>query len=92
LAAQKTAYQNYVAIVLKLLNWPDADKNAKSIVILKQNRGRQLDQWTPDEATTWFTLPGVTGFWAVAFATPKAGWLVGTDGSILKSVSSERTV
>ena len=31
-AAQKTAYQNYVATVLKLLNWPDADKNAKSIV------------------------------------------------------------
>jgi hypothetical protein len=26
----------------------------------------------------------VTGFWAVAFATPKAGWLVGTDGRILK--------
>ena len=29
-------------------------------------------------------LPGVSGFWAVAFATPKAGWLVGTDGRILK--------
>jgi pyruvate/2-oxoglutarate dehydrogenase complex dihydrolipoamide dehydrogenase (E3) component len=23
-------------------------------------------------------------FWAVGFATPKAGWLVGTDGRILK--------
>src|SRR5262249_46502346 len=31
-AAQKTAYQNYVATVLKLLNWPDSDKNAKAIV------------------------------------------------------------
>ena len=31
-AAQKTAYQNYVATLLKLLNWPDADKNAKDIV------------------------------------------------------------
>src|SRR5262249_31502103 len=31
-AAQKTAYQNYLATVLKLLNWPDADKNAKDIV------------------------------------------------------------
>src|SRR6266513_3414207 len=40
--------------------------------------------WTPDEGNTWFTLPGVTGYWAVAFATPKAGWLVGTDGRILK--------
>jgi photosystem II stability/assembly factor-like uncharacterized protein len=40
--------------------------------------------WTPDEGNTWFTLPAVSGFWAVAFATPKAGWLVGTDGRILK--------
>ncbi|HST29911.1 MAG TPA: M13 family metallopeptidase [Chthoniobacterales bacterium] len=31
-AAQKTAYQNYVAAVLKLLNWPEPDKNAKDIV------------------------------------------------------------
>jgi putative endopeptidase len=31
-AAQKTAYQNYVATILQLLNWPDADKNAKDIV------------------------------------------------------------
>src|ERR1051326_5109739 len=31
-AAQRNAYQNYVATVLKLLNWPDADKNAKDIV------------------------------------------------------------
>jgi hypothetical protein len=29
-------------------------------------------------------IPGVSGFWAVAFATPKAGWLVGTNGRILK--------
>ena len=40
--------------------------------------------WTPDEGNTWFTLPGVGGYWAVAFASPKAGWLVGTDGRILK--------
>jgi putative endopeptidase len=31
-AAQKTAYQNYVTTILKLLNWPDPDKNAKNIV------------------------------------------------------------
>ncbi len=31
-AAQKTAYQNYVTTILKLLNWPDADKSAKDIV------------------------------------------------------------
>src|SRR5204863_7700627 len=31
-AAQKSAYQNYVTTILKLLNWPDADKNAKDII------------------------------------------------------------
>src|SRR5205085_85416 len=31
-AAQKTAYQNYVATVLRLLNWPDADARAKDII------------------------------------------------------------
>ena len=29
---QKTAYQNYVITILKLLNWPDAEKSAKDIV------------------------------------------------------------
>jgi len=27
--------------------------------------------WTPDAGNTWFALPGVTGFWAVAFVSPK---------------------
>jgi photosystem II stability/assembly factor-like uncharacterized protein len=40
--------------------------------------------WTPDEGDTWFALPGVTGFWGVAFGSPKTGWLVGTDGRILR--------
>ena len=31
-AAQKTAYQDYIAKVLKLLNWPDAEKSAKEII------------------------------------------------------------
>ena len=31
-AAQKTAYQNYVATILRLLNWPEPNKNAKDIV------------------------------------------------------------
>jgi photosystem II stability/assembly factor-like uncharacterized protein len=51
-------------------------------VVVTANAGGAA--WTPDEGTTWFTLPGVTGYWAVAFASPKAGWLVGTDGRILK--------
>ncbi|MGB8804034.1 MAG: hypothetical protein WCC93_03835, partial [Chthoniobacterales bacterium] len=30
--AKKTAYQNYVATILRLLNWPEPNKNAKDIV------------------------------------------------------------
>ena len=40
--------------------------------------------WTPDEGDTWHSLDGVENYWAVAFASPDAGWLVGTDGRILK--------
>jgi photosystem II stability/assembly factor-like uncharacterized protein len=40
--------------------------------------------WTPDEGHTWFPLPEVSGYWAVAFADPKAGWFVGNGGKILK--------
>jgi photosystem II stability/assembly factor-like uncharacterized protein len=40
--------------------------------------------WTPDEGRTWINLPGVSGFWAVAFADPEAGWFVGNNGQILK--------
>ena len=41
--------------------------------------------WSPDEGRTWFKLPKkVSGFWAVAFANPKAGWFVGNNGSITK--------
>jgi len=40
--------------------------------------------WTPDEGDTWNLLEDVEGFWAVAFASPDAGWLVGTAGRIIK--------
>jgi len=40
--------------------------------------------WTPDEGQTWYSLPKVSGFWAVAFANPHAGWFVGNNGTILK--------
>lgn len=40
--------------------------------------------WSPDEGRTWFQLPAVSGYWAVAFANPKAGWFVGNSGKILK--------
>ncbi len=40
--------------------------------------------WTPDEGHTWYHLPGASGYWAVAFANPEAGWFVGNNGKILK--------
>jgi photosystem II stability/assembly factor-like uncharacterized protein len=40
--------------------------------------------WTPDEGKTWFTLPGVADYWGVAFGSKKTGWLVGTEGRILR--------
>ena len=40
--------------------------------------------WSPDEGRTWNTLPNVSGYWAVAFANPHAGWFVGNNGQILK--------
>lgn len=51
-------------------------------VVITANAGGAA--WTPDEGTTWYSLQGVTGYWAVAFANPKAGWLVGVNGQILK--------
>jgi photosystem II stability/assembly factor-like uncharacterized protein len=40
--------------------------------------------WSADEGRSWFSLPDVTGYWAVAFAGGEAGWVVGTEGRILK--------
>jgi photosystem II stability/assembly factor-like uncharacterized protein len=40
--------------------------------------------WSPDEGTTWNQLPGVTGYWAAAFANPQNGWMVGLNGNIVK--------
>jgi len=59
-----------------------AGNNLGRAVVITANDGGAA--WTPDEGSTWFTLPGVSGYWAVAFASPNAGWLVGTDGRILK--------
>ena len=40
--------------------------------------------WSIDEGASWTLLPGVENYWAVAFASPQAGWFVGTEGRILK--------
>ncbi len=41
--------------------------------------------WSSNEGrTSWNLISGLKGFWAVAFANHKAGWLVGTGGRIIK--------
>ncbi|HKE16701.1 MAG TPA: hypothetical protein VKB80_17630, partial [Kofleriaceae bacterium] len=40
--------------------------------------------WSADEGDTWSLLPGVASYWAVGFASHRTGWLVGTEGRILK--------
>ncbi len=59
---------------------PDNDvANANRTVVVTGPGG---SAWTPNEGSSWFTLPGVTGCWGVAFGSPKVGWLVGTNGQI----------
>ena len=55
--------------------------NANQTVVVTGPGG---SAWTPDEGNSWFTLPGVAGCWGVAFGSPKVGWLVGTEGQILR--------
>jgi len=40
--------------------------------------------WSPDEGNSWSLLPGIANCWSVGFATRKAGWLVCSDGGIVK--------
>lgn len=64
----------------------DSNKN-KTVVITTETEPSFTSgeaAWTPDEGRTWFTLPGASGYWAVAFANPEAGWFVGNNGQILK--------
>ena len=58
------------------------DDDDDRAVVVTANAGGAA--WTPNEGKTWYPLNGVTGFWAVAFASPRAGWLVGVNGTILK--------
>ncbi|MFZ0816927.1 MAG: hypothetical protein WAM78_15490, partial [Candidatus Sulfotelmatobacter sp.] len=67
--------------------WGWGDRYDRTVVITAEtepdfNSGSAA--WTPDEGETWFTLPNVSGYWAVGFANPHAGWFVGNNGQILK--------
>lgn len=59
----------------------DDEAFARTVVITGPNG----TDWSSDEGDTWTPLPiDGPGYWAVAFASPKAGWLVGNRGRILK--------
>ena len=58
-----------------------SDERAGHIVVAT---GRKGTAWSPDEGNTWFALPSLNGLWTVAFANPKAGWLAGANGQIVK--------
>jgi photosystem II stability/assembly factor-like uncharacterized protein len=61
--------------------------NAQTVVVTAEtapNFDTGSAAWTPDEGQTWYRLPNVSGYWAVAFADPADGWFVGNNGQILK--------
>ncbi len=66
----------------------DHDHNLDHAVVITAETEPNFDSgsaaWTPDEGHTWFQLPNVSGYWAVAFANSEAGWFVGNNGQILK--------
>lgn len=66
----------------------DSDRAFGRIVVItsetQPNFSSGAAAWTPDEGHTWFQLPNVSGYWAVGFANPEAGWFVGNNGQILK--------
>lgn len=59
----------------------DGAEGSRTVVITADRGGAA---WTPDEGNSWFSLGSVSGYWGVTFASPKAGWLVGRSGRILK--------
>jgi photosystem II stability/assembly factor-like uncharacterized protein len=70
------------------LSGPAADPTYQRTVVITGEAGPNFNTgsaaWTPDEGATWYPLPSVSGYWAVAFANPHAGWFVGNNGQILK--------
>ena len=67
---------------------PDLERDfGRTVVITSEtqpNYSSGAAAWTPDEGHTWFSLSNVSGYWAVGFANPNAGWFVGNNGQILK--------
>jgi len=66
----------------------EGNGNFKQTVVITAETAPNFDSgagaWSADEGKTWSKLSKVSGYWAVAFANPKAGWFVGNSGKILK--------
>jgi photosystem II stability/assembly factor-like uncharacterized protein len=61
---------------------PPSGGNPRRVVIT----GPGGAAWTANEGETWHLIPEVGDYWAVAFANSRVGWLVGTEGRILKLI------
>jgi photosystem II stability/assembly factor-like uncharacterized protein len=70
------------AFGLSYISGHDRGPNNKGVVIT----GPGGAAWSPDEGATWNRIPGVNNYWAVAFGNSSVGWLVGTEGRILKLI------
>jgi hypothetical protein len=73
-------YESWTTPLAVLLSVPLAGLGTTTVVIT----GPSGTAWSPDEGDTWELLDGLTDYWAVDFASPQAGWLVGTEGRIIK--------
>ena len=66
----------------------EEDQRFERTVVITAETAPNFDSgsaaYTPDEGRTWYALPDVSGYWAVGFANPRAGWFVGNNGQILK--------
>jgi len=75
------AYASDVGLLNNRHDWFGNDDDSRTVVVTANDGGAA---WTPDEGKTWYSLTGITGYWAVAFADRQSGWLVGVNGTILK--------
>ena len=87
LAIRQSMINNSTAVAITMMKkFDDGHEYDRTVVITAEtepNFESGAAAWTPDEGRTWFQLPEVSGYWAVAFANPRAGWFVGNGGQIL---------
>jgi putative endopeptidase len=78
-AAQKTAYQAYIAQMLKLADWPDADAQAKAIVDMETQIAKVSWTLAEDRDSTKTYNPMTPA--ELAVAAPGFDWAAFLDGA-----------